>query len=543
MDKMTTTAELTDALNAFNQTSNEIKLGKNRYVIYARKSSNESEEKQIRSLPDQILVCEKFAFDNELRVVEKIQEAESAKEPDTRPKFRKMIQDLKIGKYDGIIAWHPDRLARNMKDAGEVIDLLDKSIIKDLKFVSFSFENNTSGKMLLGITFVLSKQYSDHLSDNVHRGNRLSIEEGKYINKPKQGYYKDSNQYLRPDGENFILIKNAFKMRLDKKTFEEIATYLNENNYCRAQKNGTHKPMKMDKQQTQKFMSDPTYAGVLVYGKTISNLTEKYDFEPAISVEDFLTINKLDHSSKLLKLAQKYRRGDNIKANLMRGMIVCDECGETMHAGITAKKNKKGVVNYFYYRCDTEICPGYGKSIRAKVVLDYVYNFLDKKPFSSRASYDHYVEEMKNVSAERLLDARKILFSMKAQKRKLENDFINTKELLVSDKSPELKEHFKGDLDKIQTGIKNFAEKIEKQNELIANGKGSLLTYSDFLELMEKTQQIMRKIKNMKELDYVCRKIFMNFIIKEKKVIKSTLSSPFDTLFDAKKVKCGDGEI
>ena len=54
-----------------------------------------------------------------------------------------------------------------MKEAGEVIDLLDKRVIKDLQFKSFSFSNDTSGKMLLGITFVLSKEYTAKLSAEV----------------------------------------------------------------------------------------------------------------------------------------------------------------------------------------------------------------------------------------------------------------------------------------------------------------------------------------------------------------------------------------
>jgi len=115
------------------------------YVIYVRKSTDEK-DKQIRSLGDQIIECKEFAEKNGLKWVDIIKESESAKEPDIRPKFRKMLDDLKTGKYEGVIAWHPDRLARNMKDAGEIIDLVDKEIINDLKFVSFTFNNDTSGK-------------------------------------------------------------------------------------------------------------------------------------------------------------------------------------------------------------------------------------------------------------------------------------------------------------------------------------------------------------------------------------------------------------
>jgi len=125
-----------------------------RYAIYARKST-EGEERQVRSLGDQVVECNNLAKRLNIQVLEKniITESESAKEPDIRPKFRKLLEDLKAGRIDGIIAWHPDRLARNMKDAGEIIDLLDKKIIKDLKFVSASFENNAMGKKVANFNF------------------------------------------------------------------------------------------------------------------------------------------------------------------------------------------------------------------------------------------------------------------------------------------------------------------------------------------------------------------------------------------------------
>lgn len=42
--------------------------------------------------------------------------------------------------------------------------------------------------MMLGMTFVMSKQYSDNLGLVVDRGNRGSIEEGKHLGWFKHGY-------------------------------------------------------------------------------------------------------------------------------------------------------------------------------------------------------------------------------------------------------------------------------------------------------------------------------------------------------------------
>ena len=97
-----------------------------KYVIYARKSTDAT-EKQERSIGDQIAECKAFAERNGLRYIGIIHEEKSAKVSEKRPKFRAMLEDIKSEKYDGIISWSPDRLARNMKEGGEIIDMLMRS--------------------------------------------------------------------------------------------------------------------------------------------------------------------------------------------------------------------------------------------------------------------------------------------------------------------------------------------------------------------------------------------------------------------------------
>ena len=94
-----------------------------------------------------------------------------------------MLARLEKGEAEGLIAWHPDRLARNSVDGGHIVYLLDRQKLKDLKFATFTFENNPQGKFMLAITFGYSKYYVDSLSENVKRGNRAKIERGLWPNR------------------------------------------------------------------------------------------------------------------------------------------------------------------------------------------------------------------------------------------------------------------------------------------------------------------------------------------------------------------------
>ena len=66
------------------------------------------------------------------------------------------------------------------------MDMVDNDTIKDLKFSTLEFTNDSSGKLLLNIMFAMSKQYSEHLSESVQRGVDSNFAQGKSSGVPKR---------------------------------------------------------------------------------------------------------------------------------------------------------------------------------------------------------------------------------------------------------------------------------------------------------------------------------------------------------------------
>ena len=112
-----------------------------KYFLYARKSS-EAEEKQVMSIEAQLVELSQFAQRENIQIVEKFIESKGAKQLG-RTEFNRMIEKIYASpEPTGIIFWHPDRLAGNSMDGGQIIYLIDIKKITSLKFPTFWFEPN-----------------------------------------------------------------------------------------------------------------------------------------------------------------------------------------------------------------------------------------------------------------------------------------------------------------------------------------------------------------------------------------------------------------
>lgn len=251
----------------------EVDRKKLKYVMYLRKST-EDEGKQTCSIKDQKKICLDCAKRLGIKIDEKdiIDEEMSARHPNNRPKFTKMIKAIKKGEYDGIIAYHPDRLSRNMLEAGEILNMLKPNrkkevVLKDLIFPATAFHNDSSGRLMLAVLFSIATQYSDHLQEQVTRGVKSHFRAGKSSGAHKWGYKRSPKGYYVPD-KTFAHVRECWKMALDGKTYEEILQYSEDNNISymtkETENNNSKKVSLASKGQLSHMFHDPFYYGMLV---------------------------------------------------------------------------------------------------------------------------------------------------------------------------------------------------------------------------------------------------------------------------------------
>lgn len=112
-----------------------------KYCLYARKST-ESEERQVLSIDSQIKEMLQLAEREGLEAVAMKRESHSAKETGQRPVFNEIVEELRYGKFNGILTWAPDRISRNAGDLGKIVDLMDSGKLEEIRTYSQSFRNN-----------------------------------------------------------------------------------------------------------------------------------------------------------------------------------------------------------------------------------------------------------------------------------------------------------------------------------------------------------------------------------------------------------------
>ena len=367
-----------------------------KYIIYARKST-ESEERQILSIESQISELKEFAAKEKLEIVASLCEAQTAKEPG-RMKFAEMLSFLQAGKADGILSWHPDRLARNSIDGGQIVYLLDTGKIKDLKFPTFWFENTPQGKFMLNIAFGQSKYYVDNLAENIKRGHRAKLRRGIWPSFAPLGYTNNhKTRDVDMDLEKAPIIHKGFEIySTGKYTLKQIAKYFKDlglrsyrgNILCVA--------------TVQRILQSSFYYGIFEF----KNETYQGSHEPIITKKLF------DTCQEVMKSRGHIQTRKAEKTFPFRGLMACGECG----CAITAETQKGH--NYYHCTKKREACSQ--KYIREELLVEQVKIFLQKVSLSSQDA-EKVFSELNKDEQKAKEDSKSVLESLKNELVEIEN--------------------------------------------------------------------------------------------------------------------------
>ena len=448
------------------------KDGKIRYFAYLRKSS-EDKEKQALSIPAQRDKLKEMFGDLDIEFVE---EEKSAFIPHNRPKFSDMLLRIRNGERAGLLAWHPDRLSRNEVDASSLTYMLRTGELRDLKFATYHFENNSpEGIWMLQMALSQSQYESAKKGRDVKRGLEAKAKLGHYPAPAPLGYLNDKyeergKKKVYTDKERLPLLRKMVDLMLTGNYTPPQIWRIATDEWGLRSPNGK----KISRSNVYNIFTRTFYYGEFEYpvgsGKWYTGL-----HEPLMTREEFDRIQFL--------LGRKGNPRPKERRDMAyRGPIRCGECGALITAEEKMKKLASGgVATYTYYHCTKKKDPNCSqKSIEEKELEKQINVELAKlnipDDFTKWAVSRLKEQNGQEVSARELMmdsqrreyDAcvRKIdnLIDMRANLEIDEHEFRGRKETLLAEKA-RLKALL-GDTDKrIDTWLEiaergfNFAEK------------------------------------------------------------------------------------
>jgi site-specific DNA recombinase len=313
-----------------------------KYFLYARRSSDESSDRQVQSIDDQISHLQKIASDLNLNVIEVLTESHSAKMPRQRPVFNEMLERINNGEANGILCWQINRLARNPVDSADVQWLLQQGIIKSIQTIDGE-RRPEDNAVLFSVESGVSTQYIIDLRKNIKRGLYSKLEKGWLPCQAPFGYKNcPETRTIIKDPDTFPLFRKMWDLMLTGTYSPQQIVNIANNEWgfvTRKTKRQGGKPLSLS--GMYKIFNNQFYAGIINYGDQTINGKH----ESMITLEEFDRVQLL--------LGKKGIRRPKKKDFAFTGIIKCGECGGSVTAESKDKiiKSTNEMKTFTYYRC------------------------------------------------------------------------------------------------------------------------------------------------------------------------------------------------
>ncbi|MBR4830943.1 MAG: recombinase family protein [Bacilli bacterium] len=401
-------------------------------AIYCRVST-EDQAREGYSLPEQQEKLKDLCKYRDYNIYKIYEDAGiSGKDMDHRPSFMEMIQDVKDGKVNVIVAYKLDRVTRSVRDLEVLITELEKY---DCALECAMDDINTStanGRFFVRMLTVLSQLEIERVSERTKFGQVGAIKDGHIPVRRTLGFMRDGKK-LVVNPEEREIVERMFDLYSKGYSYSRIANIFNEEKVL-GKTNWRDNTL-------QHLLSNPLFKGDFVSGARVGHpVVYENVVEPIVS-------RKLWEECQV-QSQKNTRNFTRRKDYIFFQKIVCPNCHRVMACKAPGGKKK----HYIYYKCND--CGCY---VREDLLVDKLTNEV-----SSIIDYDitvrQYCAPLLKHKIENNLDILKK--DIKNQKEKL----IRLKEVYL-DKIID-KDEYKSDKEYLEQKIKDLEKKLKEEQEL-----------------------------------------------------------------------------
>ena len=380
------------------------------------------------------------------------QDAGISAKNDKRPAYQEMIEDVKKGNINVIVALKLDRLTRSVYDIEKLMKFVNDY---ECDIDCMADESNTTtsnGRMVMRIMTSVSQNEIEKCSERTKFGMAGAIKNGHIPNRTGLGF-KRGNKKLVPDPLTKDIIVRIFDLYLEGKSHQAIANIYNKEKVL-GKTNWYDSTI-------QKILSNELYKGDYVNGKRTKHPTYYENvIEPIVSKEKWESCQY-----QKLRNARHYER---TATYLFTNKLKCSKCGNFLGGHATTKTNGK---KYYYYKCNT--CKTYFNEIDIEKELKAFMLELAKQ---DDLINNYYTPFIKSKLEDKTEDYKKGIKELDKQLDRIKTAYIKGV-VKLEDFDKEIKhiEYQKSDLEKRQ--------KEQKQYELLSFTLNDLLIIQDMQEI------------------------------------------------------------
>lgn len=321
-----------------------------KYGLYVRKS-NESEDKQIASLDDQIDAMTEFAKTNGYHIVKKaiFKESKSAKIPYKREKFDELIKMLKNGTIDGVLTYKSNRLSRNPIESGIIQQMLfdkqikaiiakDKRYLPDDNALYFSIDAAQDTQFSRDLSIIVT----DRMLQKAKRGGKPGTAPIGYKNA-RESEFSDV-RIVAVDDERFSIVRRMWDYALTGQySVSEITRIADKEWGLRTPRRKKRGGVPLSVSGVYAMFNNPFYMGAIKYKDLF---IQEALHTPMVTPEEFRQVRTMISRKNAPRPSEETAKDDPFP---YRGLIKCGECGCLITYMKLVKKRKNGNVHTYEY--------------------------------------------------------------------------------------------------------------------------------------------------------------------------------------------------
>ena len=322
-----------------------------------------------------------------------------------RPAFQKMLEDMRAGKINYIVAYKLDRVTRSVRDLEVLISDLETHhcyLVCDRDDVNTSTAN---GRFFVRMLTVLSQLEIEIVSERTKFGLNGAIKAGHIPGKVPLGYYRASDKSLKVDNATKDIVLRIFEMYLEGKSYQTISNILNEEKVVSPEKK------KWCDSTIDRIINNKIYMGDY----------ERYKYNKNKETELFVDVVPPIITRAMWEEVQKQKETNQRaycrnRVYIFFQKLVCPTCGKIMTCkGAGGKKSK-----YMYYHCDN--CKTYYNEDEIEdCLIDYILDLVEYDFHVNKYYYPLLAEKKDNESKE----IEKEMKKLQQQKARLKKAYMN----------------------------------------------------------------------------------------------------------------------